>query len=530
MATNPSVQATIKEGNLSNKRITSKCKEFEETIRDITIAYNQPVNEKSPFVVSFVGRFKTGKSSLINALIDAEILPTKATTATSVVTRIFYGKAPKCWLSTKTGDKELSIEEGKDIILNYKVTDVAHPVEVIFELPIPWINGNIELRDTPGMDDSSQDGKLETIALNALKDTDFCVCVYDASTMISERERARTQKIHKMMSGNLVYAVNCTNRLNSIESVNQVERLAKNFFGAMPYSLPDMGKYYLMCSAPKMIELDGFDKWFHGFVDKNNLPILNKLRSNTGNGQVGLCRDEFSMEVKQYVEQIDQWLIMLTQMHDEIVRQMQRVNTQSSQNEADEFSRKVSNLDSAFTDITFGLREKIQECKNKEKETDYASNTKLTTQEYFIEKYKCIIGTYGNYFSENDVYFIRQAFQIVSFPGIHKKSVKATSGEKGGWAAAGMIIGTIIAPGIGTALGAALGGGVGAADTIKDDSVDNTMTFIRNTIVPLMKKTITDKASAVSRNIKNNGNKKCSSGLETIISETKAVNQMLSKY
>lgn len=528
MITNPSVQATIKNGNLLNKKIIEICQKADKTTKDILLAYNQPVSEKCPFIISFVGRFKTGKSSLINALIGAEILPTKATTATSVVTRIFYGKTAGCWLRTKDEDKKISIEEGKDIILNYEVKDEHNPVEIIFELPVPWIKGNIELRDTPGMDDSSQDGKLEKIAMDALADTDLCVCVYDASTMISQKERERTQRICKMMSGNLVYAVNCTNRLNSMESVNQVEQLAKNFFGSMSYSMSGMGKYYMISSAPKMIELDGFDKWIQEFVSGNNLSLLNKARRNTGNGQAALYREEFSAEVHQYAQEIDQQIYSLTQKHDEIVRRMKQANMQSAQKEADEFRRRVTDLDSNFADTTAGLREKIQECKNKG--TDYAGNTKAATQEYFIERYKSTIGNYGNYFSKDDIHFIRQAFEVVSFPGMHTKAVKATAGEKVGWGGIGAAIGGFLGGPLGAIIGAAIGGYIGNADTTTDDSVDNTMSFIRSTVVPLMKNAMNDRISVVTKNIKNKGNQSCNSGLETILSETKSVKQMLRTY
>lgn len=528
MNTRQSVETTIKRCELTNNKITARCQEADAEIEEIAVAYNQPVSEKRLFVISFIGRFKTGKSSLINALLGTEILPTKATTATSVVTRIIYGNSPKCWLSTKNEYKKISIEEGKNVILSYKVTDVQNPVEIIFELPIPWIKGNIELRDTPGMDDSSQDGKLEQIALNALKDTDLCVCVYDASTMISEKERERTQTIHKMMSGNLVYAINCTNRLNSIESVNQVDQLAKRFFGAFNYLMPGTGKYYLTCSVPQMVELDGFDKWLKGFVSKKNSSMLNRLRKNTGNGQVAFRREKFSVEVRNYIEQIEQQIIFLNDMHEDIVELMRKANILFAQEEAAEFNRKVFNLENDFTEISNSLIEKIQECKNNG--NNYEIRTKAVTQDYFIERYKSIISRYGDYFSKNEDQLIKQAFQNVSFPGTHTKLVKATSGEKNGWTIAGTVIGTMIAPGVGSIIGAALGRGFGAVDNTIDDSVDNTMRFIRNTIVPLMKKTIHSRIDKINREIKNKGNYECHSGLETMISETISVQHMLSKY
>ena len=529
---NTSTIAIINKGNYLNQEVTAKCQKAEETVKNITLAYKRPIDANCSFVVSFVGRFKTGKSSLINALIGAEILPTKATTATSVVTRIFYGSSPKCWLSHGLKNKEISIEEGKDIILNYKVTDANNPVEVIFKLPIPWLKNNIELRDTPGMDDSSQEGKLETIALNALKDTDLCICVYDASTMISEKERARTQKIHKMMLGNIVYAVNCTNRLNSLESVNQVEKLANNFFGAMHYSIPGMGKYYMMCSAPKMIELDGFDKWLQSFVSQNNLPMLNKVRNSTGEGQVSVYRSDFAKEVQQYTEQIEQQILVLNEKHEEIIRQKQKEAIRMAENEADLFNINVANLANRFIDIS-GLKEKIQECKNKG--TDYETNTKLETTSYFIRRYKLVIHmeearAYASYFAAYDDQFISQAFTSITFPGEHKITVKATDREKVGWAGAGGVIGFLIGGPFGAAVGAALGGGIGASNTTTDDSVDNTMTFIKNTVVPLMMKAINDRISIISKDIKNKGYQRCNSGLETVLSQTRDVQKMLNKY
>ena len=393
---------------------------------------------------------------------------------------------------------------------------------------VGFISPEVALKDYSRMDDSSQDGKLETIALKALEDTDLCICVYDASTMISEKERARTRRIHKMMSGNVVYAINCTNRLNSIDGVNQVEKLANDFFGAFHYSIPGMGNYYMICSAPKMIELDGFDKWLRYFVRKSNLFMLNRVRHNTGNGKISAYKSELSDEVQQYIEQIEQQIVILNEKHEEIIRQKQREAVQAAQKEVDAFHSKTINLLNEFADISFGLRNKIQECKDTG--LDYKNKTKSVTKEYFIKRYKTVVGNLGDYFLKDDVQFIDNAFQTLSFPDEHQVNVKATGGETAGWAGAGGFIGLLVGGPIGAVVGATLGGKIGAADTIEDDSVDNTMKFISNTVAPLMKKAINDKKSVVSKNIKNKDNSKCSSGLEEIIVQTYEIQKKLNEY
>lgn len=511
-----------------NAEILNKCRSADRRIMDITSFYNKRVSGDCPFVVSFVGRFKTGKSSLINALIGADILPTKATTATSVVTRIFYGDTPKCRRRDQNGDKEISIDEGREIILGYQVKDTEHPVEIIFELPVLWIKSNIEIRDTPGMDDSSQDGRLETIALNALRDTDMCVCVYDASTMISQKERERTQKIHKMMSGNVVYAVNCTNRLNSLENVRQVEALSENFFGSMSYDIPDMGKFYMMCSAPGMLALDGFDKWLGDFLCPQNADLLNRMRSNAGKGQTSVCKTDFAETAGEYYEQLREQLDMLNKAESEIL-EANRANMKiKAENRAVGFKNAVSSFANDFVIIADELKDKIRECKDKE--TDYEANTKNETMEYFVRRYKELAAQGGCYFDVNDVRFIRQAFQSISFPGKHTIKVKATSEEKNGWTAAGAIIGTFFGLGIGSAIGAAIGRSIGAADTTADNSVDNTMSYIESSVVPLMKKAINGKIENIAKAIKNDANDSGESGMETIIKDTKAAMRIVYTY
>lgn len=522
------LQTIINKSNAFNQEVSEKCQEAEKTIKDITLAFKQPVDANCCFVVSFVGRFKTGKSSLINALLGEDILPTKATTATSVVTRIFYGKVPKCWVRNETEDREISIKEGQDIILNYQVTDADKPVEVIFELPVPWLNNHIELRDTPGMDDSSQNGRLETIALNALSDTDLCVCVYDAGAMFSEKERTRTQHIHHMMSGNIVYAVNCTNRLNSLESVNQVEKLSKNFFGSMRYSVSGMGKYYMMCSAPQMTELDGFDKWFQNFVGKNNLQTLNMVRNNTGIGQVEVYKKEFAAEAKYYVEQLEQQLSVLKEKSEEVINQKRKNNIREAQNEVELFNKKAEGLCEKFVDVSFGLRDRIQSCKDKGDE--YADNTKTETINYFIERYKYITSNCDKRFFDSNAQFIIQAFTGVTFPETHITSVQATRGEKNGWTIAGTVIGAIIGQGVGAAIGAAVGRFIGSANNGVDDSVDNTMDFIRSTVVPLMRTAINEELSKKRKKIKDKGNQQCDSGLDSVIFQTTKLLESLNKY
>lgn len=121
-------------------------------------------------------------------------------------------------------DIPISIEAAKKIILPYDPKSGDNLSEVIFEAPISWLPHRVELRDTPGTSDRLF---LEQMTAAALEDTDLYICIYDAAATLSEAERAETRRLYKQLGGNLVYAVNRTNPLNSLERVKEVERLCR---------------------------------------------------------------------------------------------------------------------------------------------------------------------------------------------------------------------------------------------------------------------------------------------------------------
>lgn len=471
--------AMVKEKNLIN---------IYEHELDVINSLKRPVSKNAPLVVSFVGKFKTGKSSLINAIIGTDLLPTRATTATAVVTRIFKGKEFKAWVS-ENGDKHLVTPEyAKDVILNYQVKDISHPAEVIFEIPVPWLREDVELRDTPGMDDSSQEGMLETVALNALNDTDLCVCVYDAGAMISGAEKERTWKIHKRMGGNVVYAVNCTNRLNSIERVNEVDKLCRSFFGSMdslPVSVSGLGKYYMMCSAPKMIELDGFDDWLKNLFSAKSIMDRQKIRDTTALAQIMDKRIEISESAKSEMESLQNLRRKLCNVQEDA----KKTKIKEAKERGEKQSAKIRGIAAEAEKILINidnLRSKIAPlASGKDWIGKYSPKTKNTVRQYFEKNFANVRKRWNLYFMAGDESFVRNVTETANFPEPHVTFVPATSAEKWGWVGTG--IGMLLVGGPIVVAIDAIGRAIGGSNTPTDASVDNTMLFVRTNIIPQLK-------------------------------------------
>jgi ribosome biogenesis GTPase A len=105
------------------------------------------------FNLVVVGQFKRGKTSLINALLGAEILPVAVVPLTSIVTIMTWGEA----LRIKVYYNDGKITEIKPESLVEYVTEKGNPKnvkdvrEVVLTYPSPYLKDGVRLIDTPGV-------------------------------------------------------------------------------------------------------------------------------------------------------------------------------------------------------------------------------------------------------------------------------------------------------------------------------------------------------------------------------------------
>ena len=113
--------------------------------------------------ITFFGAFKAGKSSLLNALIGAALLPVRTNRATGVVTTIQYGAQPSAIAVRRCeeGQVEQQIpfdDVSRAILLDLSGGTVAAPSdieEVRIQVPLPFLETPSDsypvLVDTPGL-------------------------------------------------------------------------------------------------------------------------------------------------------------------------------------------------------------------------------------------------------------------------------------------------------------------------------------------------------------------------------------------
>jgi hypothetical protein len=105
------------------------------------------------FNLVVAGQFKRGKTSLINAVIGADILPVSVVPLTSIITVLAYGPALRVKVHFN-GDRTMEI---KPESLPEYVTEKGNPKneknvqEVVVEYPSPYLKDGVRIVDTPGV-------------------------------------------------------------------------------------------------------------------------------------------------------------------------------------------------------------------------------------------------------------------------------------------------------------------------------------------------------------------------------------------
>lgn len=129
--------------------------------------------------IAFCGHFSAGKSTLINRLCGASLLPTSPIPTSANIVQIANGEAEEAVLRLQDGsEKRVNIEEAAE----YAKREEVREVELI--APISWLGQRGLLLDTPGVDSTDEAHRQATES--ALHLADVVVFVMDYNHVLSE--------------------------------------------------------------------------------------------------------------------------------------------------------------------------------------------------------------------------------------------------------------------------------------------------------------------------------------------------------
>ena len=182
--------------------------------------------KKNRFNLAVLGQTKRGKSSFINALLGARILPTGVLPLTSVITRVTYGENPSAKIFYETGESE---QIAVECLYEY-ITEAGNPgnkkqvasAEVAY--PSQFLSMGVDLIDTPGIGSTRRHNTSTTEDYLAEVDAGIAVLSVDPAITAVESDffRRLRQDVPK-----LLFVVNKTD-IATPEEVEEVVWFLEN--------------------------------------------------------------------------------------------------------------------------------------------------------------------------------------------------------------------------------------------------------------------------------------------------------------
>ena len=395
-------------------------------------------NENAPFVVAFCGVFSSGKSSIINYLLDLKdfSLPVGVNPVTKLVTRISYGPQRKFYYFKDGGKYALSENKFCKIVLGQEKIKIPSN-EICIELPAKILKNNVVFLDTPGFEDE-MGGELEAMSRKAVLDADFvvfCMCALQLGKMFEKEFIAELEE----SIGRYALVITRMDSIYTKENERRIREQATYLTSKYPKPndlYPTGENTFFTIAYGPYATLGGLDSFLGRLVTDFNLKKqIHRLVFKKK--MLYLC-DVLHQELMTYGEPICNELKNISEKHERIIKRLQIQATANTQKYHQDAARV---LDRCRTELYSKLNAVYNEAANLERQEKHIEFVEKITEKLRNVLYQVAgqidqgLGIYEQ--SENisgDVFdYIKYYLEIPS-PVPHKEKV---------WGAVGRTVSTL---------------------------------------------------------------------------------------
>jgi len=153
--------------------------------------------ESTSFEIGVFGRVSSGKSSLLNHLLEQNVLPVGVTPVTAVPTRIGFGSQPQATIEFAEG-KQQTIELSRLAEFSTEQQNpgnAKHVTRIHVLVPAKRLREGVTFVDTPGLGSLATTGAEETVAY--LPKCDLGVVLLDAGSALSHEDLGVVQSLYR---------------------------------------------------------------------------------------------------------------------------------------------------------------------------------------------------------------------------------------------------------------------------------------------------------------------------------------------
>jgi GTP-binding protein EngB required for normal cell division len=149
------------------------------------------------FEIAVFGRVSSGKSSLLNHVLEAPVLPVGITPITAVPTRIAYGREPT--LHVRFADRPgatLPLERLPEFVTEqHNPGNARHVSQIVVEVPARRLREGVVFVDTPGLGSLARGGAEQTMAY--LPRCDLGAVLIDAGSTLTPDDLLTVQALYE---------------------------------------------------------------------------------------------------------------------------------------------------------------------------------------------------------------------------------------------------------------------------------------------------------------------------------------------
>jgi GTP-binding protein EngB required for normal cell division len=153
--------------------------------------------EHPTFEIGLFGRVSSGKSSLLNHLLGAEVLPVGVTPVTAIPTRVQFG--PKQRATIKFAQSQSVVVELSQLpefsTEQQNPANAKHVAGILVEVPSERLREGVSFVDTPGLGSLATSGAAETLAY--LPRCDLGVVLVDAASTLTHEDLVVVQALYQ---------------------------------------------------------------------------------------------------------------------------------------------------------------------------------------------------------------------------------------------------------------------------------------------------------------------------------------------
>jgi GTP-binding protein EngB required for normal cell division len=153
--------------------------------------------ESKSFQISLFGRVSSGKSSLLNHILEMDVLPVGVNPITSVPTRITHGLEPALtvtYLDRKQERAEIA-RLPEFVSEQFNAGNIKRVTRIIVQLPSRRLQDGVMFVDTPGLGSLAAVGATETLAY--LPHCDLGVVLVDAGSTLTQEDLSTLQSLYE---------------------------------------------------------------------------------------------------------------------------------------------------------------------------------------------------------------------------------------------------------------------------------------------------------------------------------------------